>query len=148
MGEGNHAVNVSAATINQSNEVTSFLQIVPVSIQSGGNRLNTYAFLDSRSTVSFIDQSVQEKLRGPRHRCDAQHSWHTRNEGSEDRKSSSQNKGTTFKGAFNRSVCTPVNLLGKHKLQQAEAKLPPLECFTQQKLQLDGSWHHPWSRCL
>ena len=63
MDEGNHAVNVSAATINQSNEVTSFLQIVPVSIQSGGNRLNTYAFLDSGSTVSFIDQSVQEKLR-------------------------------------------------------------------------------------
>ena len=33
MDEGHHAVNVSAATINQSNEVTSFLQIVPVSIQ-------------------------------------------------------------------------------------------------------------------
>ena len=63
MDEGNHAVNVSAATLNQSNEVTSFLQIVPVSIQSGGNRLNTYAFLDSGSTVSFIDQSVQETLR-------------------------------------------------------------------------------------
>ena len=61
--EGNHAVNVSAATINQSNEVTSFLQIVPVSIQIGGKRLNTYVFLDSGSTVSFIDQSVQEKLR-------------------------------------------------------------------------------------
>ena len=53
MDEGNHAVNVSAATINQSNEVTSFLQIVPVSIQSCGNTLNTYAFLDSGSTVSF-----------------------------------------------------------------------------------------------
>ena len=63
MDEGNHAVNVSAATINQSNEVTSFLQIVPVSIQSGSNRLNTYAFLNSGSTVSFIDQTVQEKLR-------------------------------------------------------------------------------------
>ena len=61
--ERKHAVNVSAATINQSNDVTSFLQIVPVSIQSCGNRLNTYAFLDSGSTVSFIDQSVQEKLR-------------------------------------------------------------------------------------
>ena len=59
MDEGNHAVNVSAATINKSNEVTSFLQIVPVSLQSGGSRLNTYAFLDSGSTVSFIDQSVQ-----------------------------------------------------------------------------------------
>ena len=63
MDKGNHAANVSAATINQSNEVISFLQIIPVSIQSGGNRLNTYVFLDSGSTVSFIDQSVQEKLR-------------------------------------------------------------------------------------
>ena len=63
MDEGNHTVKVSAATINQSNEVTSFLQMVPVSIQSGGNRLNTYVFPDSGSTVSFIDQSVQEKLR-------------------------------------------------------------------------------------
>ena len=58
-----HAVNVSAATINQSREVTSFHQIVHVSIQSCGNRLNTYAFLDSGSTVSCIDQSVQEKSR-------------------------------------------------------------------------------------
>ena len=62
MDESNHAVNVSAATINQINEVTSFLQIVPVSIQSGTSKLNTYAFLNSGSTVSFIDQSVQEKL--------------------------------------------------------------------------------------
>ena len=63
MDESNHSISVSAATINKSNELTSFLQIVPVSIQSGGNRLSTYAFLDSGSTVSFIDQSVQEKLR-------------------------------------------------------------------------------------
>ena len=62
MDEGSHEVNVSAATINQSNKVTSFLQIVPVSIQNGRTRLNTYVFLDSGSTVSFIDQSVQEKL--------------------------------------------------------------------------------------
>ena len=96
--EGNPAVNVSAATINQSNEVTSFRQMVPVSIQSGGNMLNTYALLDSSSTVSFIDQGVKEQLRA---RCDTQRSWHTRNEGSEDRKGSSQNKGNTFKGAFN-----------------------------------------------
>ena len=47
--EGSHAVNVSAATINQSNQVTSLLQIVPVSVQSVGNRLTTYAFLDSGS---------------------------------------------------------------------------------------------------
>ena len=63
MDEGNHAVIVIAATINQSNEVTSFLQIFSVSVQSGGNRLNIYAFLDSGSTVSLIGQSVQEKLR-------------------------------------------------------------------------------------
>ena len=63
MDKGNHAVNVKAATINQSNEVTSFLQLVPVSIQSGGNGLNTYSFFYSGSTVSFIDQSVQDKLR-------------------------------------------------------------------------------------
>ena len=62
MDEGSHAVNVSAATINQSNQVTSFLQLVPVSVQSGGNRLTTYAFLDSGSTVSFIDQSVKNQL--------------------------------------------------------------------------------------
>ena len=59
MDEGSHAVNVSAATINQ---VTSFLQIVPVSVQSGGNRLTTYVFLDSGSTVSFIDESVKDQL--------------------------------------------------------------------------------------
>ena len=62
MEKGSHAVNVSAATINQSNQVTTFLQIVPVSVQSGGNRLTTYAFLDSGSTVSFIDQSVKHQL--------------------------------------------------------------------------------------
>ena len=61
--EGNHAVNESAATISQSNEVTSFLQIVPVSFQSGSNWLNTYAFLDSGSTVPLFDRSVNEKLR-------------------------------------------------------------------------------------
>ena len=63
MDEGNHTVNVSAATISQSNEVTSFLQIVPVSIQSDSNRLNKYAFPDSGSTVSFVNRSVNEKLR-------------------------------------------------------------------------------------
>ena len=66
MEESNHAINVSVEIINQSNEVTSFLQMVPVSIQNGGNRLNTYAFLDNGSMVSFIDQRVQEKLRANR----------------------------------------------------------------------------------
>ena len=48
--------------MNQSNEVTCLLQIVPASIQSGLNQLNSYAFLDSGSTVSFIDQNLREKL--------------------------------------------------------------------------------------
>ena len=34
-----------------------------MSIESSGNRLNTYAFLDSGSTVSFNNQSLQEMLR-------------------------------------------------------------------------------------
>ena len=119
--ESHHPVNVSA----------SFLHIVPVSMQSGGNKLNTYAFLDSGSTVSFINQI---------HQNDAQHSWHTRNEGSEDIKASTQNMGTAFKGAFNRSTWKPVNIFGKYKLklQQAEAKPQSLECSTQQKLHFDG----------
>ena len=62
MDEDCRVVNVSAAIINQSNQVTSFLQIVPVLVQNGGNRLTAYAFLDIRSTVSFIDQSVKDQL--------------------------------------------------------------------------------------
>ena len=62
MDEGSYAVNLSATTINQSNQATNFLQIAPVSVQNGGNRLTTYASLDSGSTVSFIDQSVKDQL--------------------------------------------------------------------------------------
>ena len=62
MDEGSLAVNVRAATIKQSNQVASSLQIVPVSVQSGVNRLTTYAFLDSGATVSLIDQSVKDQL--------------------------------------------------------------------------------------
>ena len=64
MEEGNHAVNVSTATKNQSNEATSFLQILPVSIKSGRNQLNTYVFVYSRPTVLFSNQSVQKNLSG------------------------------------------------------------------------------------
>ena len=65
MNEGNQAANVSTATFNQSNEFTTFLQIVPVSLQSGGNRLNTYAFLDSGSTVS-LSMKVCRRRYGPK----------------------------------------------------------------------------------
>ena len=63
MDESNQAVKASAAIINQSNDVTSLLQIIALSIQNGASRLNTYVFLDSGSRVSFINQIVQEKLR-------------------------------------------------------------------------------------
>ena len=58
----------------------------------------------------------------------------------EDIKASTQNMGTAFKGAFNRSTWKPVNIFGKYKLklQQAEAKPQSLECSTQQKLHFDG----------
>ena len=97
----------------------------------------------------FIATVDQRRIKYERQRCDAQHSWHARNKRSDERKGSSQNKGA-FKGAFNRNVCTPVNLLGKHKLQKQfdEAILQSLEWFTQQKLHRDGSWPHPWSSCL
>ena len=142
MNEGNHAVNVSAATINQSNEVTSFLQIVPV--YNTEPSIHTYAFLDSGSTVSFIDQSVQEKLR-------AQGTDVTLNiagiHGTKDLK--------TEKFPLKiKQVHSNVHSFEAfaHKLQlqlqQAEAELQTLECSTQPRLQLDGSWHHPWSRYL
>ena len=35
MNESSHAVTVSAATINKSNQVISFFQLVPVSVQRG-----------------------------------------------------------------------------------------------------------------
>ena len=97
MDEGSHAVNVSAATINQSNQVTSFLQIVPVSVQSDGNRLTTYAFLDSGSTVSFIDQSVKDQLQAK----GTDVTWHTWDARFEDREGSYHKKRTKFKCAFN-----------------------------------------------
>ena len=62
----NHTVNLRAATSNQSFEVTCLLQIILVSIYSGGNRRNANAFVDSASTVSFIDQNVQEMLQAQR----------------------------------------------------------------------------------
>ena len=62
MDECSYAVSVSAATTNQSNQVTSFLQILPVLVQSVCNRLTTCAFLDSGSAVSFIDQNVKDQL--------------------------------------------------------------------------------------
>ena len=59
------AIMQSTSAHQQSTRITSFLRIDPASIQNGGNRLNTYAFLDIESTVSNSikqDQCVQEKL--------------------------------------------------------------------------------------
>ena len=98
--EGSHAVKVSAATINQDNQVTSFLQKFPVSVQSGGNRLTTYVFLDSGSTVSVIGQSFKDQLQAKRHGRYLEQSRHTWDARFEDTEGSHHNKRTTFKGAF------------------------------------------------
>ena len=55
MDGSNHSVNISAATINKINEVTSYIQIVPVSIKNGGNRLRTFDYLDIVQRVSNYD---------------------------------------------------------------------------------------------
>ena len=98
MHEGSHAVNIIAATINQSNQVTSFHQIFAVSVKSGGNRLTAYAFLDNGSTVLIIDQGSTTSQNHGRY---FEHSWHTWDARFEDREGSYHNKGTTFKVAFN-----------------------------------------------
>ena len=150
LDEGNHALNVSAATISQSNEVTSFLQIVPISIQSGSKRLNTFAFLDSGSTVSFVDRSVNEKLRA---KCTDVTLNIAGIRGTKDFKTemvSIKIKGPHSKSTFDRSVCTIVYFIRNHKLRlpQAEAKLQPLERSPKQYFQPDGRRHHSRSRCL
>ena len=97
--EDNHAVNVSAAKVNQSNKYTSFFQIVPVSIQSGGIRLNIYVFFLSGSTVSFIYQTVQEKLGAQSTNVTLNIACIHETKELNTEKGSSQNKGITFKGA-------------------------------------------------
>ena len=150
MDEGNHAVNVSASTISQSNEVTNFLQIVPVSIQSRSNRLNTYAFLDSGSTVSFVNRSVNEKLREKSTDVTLNIADLHGTKDFGDRNDVHKNKATAFKSTFDRSVCTPINFIGNHKLRlpQAEAKLQPIGGSPEQNVQPDGHRHHSRSRCL
>ena len=143
----NNAVNVNTATTNQSRELTSFLQIVPVSIQSGGNRLNTYAFIDSGSTVSFIDESVQEKLR-------TQGTDVTLNiagiHGTKDLKTEKiplKTKGLHSKVHSIEAFAHPSVYLGNKNYNYN--KLQSLKCFTQQKFYPTWwKWHHPWSRCL
>ena len=60
--EASEVVNISSIDLRTINEVTSFLQILPVSLQSNGKSVSTYAFLDSGSKASFIDRSQQKKL--------------------------------------------------------------------------------------
>ena len=144
LDEGNQAIKVSAATISQSNEVTSFLQFVHDSIQRVGNMLNM--LLSIVDLWSHLSIKVCEKSFKPR----AHDSCHTLKEGPQDIKQLSQNKGTIFKVAFERSVCISVNPFEKNKLrlQKAESKIQPLEFSNHHLLRLDGSWHHPLSRCL
>ena len=142
--EGNQAIKVSAATINQSNEVTSCLQLVHGSIQRVGNMLNM--LLSIVDLWSHLSIKMCEKSFKP----SAHDSCHTLKEGPKDIKQFSQNKGTIFKVAFKRSVCISVNPFEKNKLrlQKAESKIQPLEFSNQHLLQLDGSWRHPLSTSL
>ena len=55
-------VKISSIYLRTSNEVTSFPQILPVSLQRNGKRVSMHAFLDSGSRVSVIDWSLQKKL--------------------------------------------------------------------------------------
>ena len=48
---GQSRIHRKRSTINQSKDATSFLQIDPVSLHNGRNRMNTYVFLDRGSTV-------------------------------------------------------------------------------------------------
>ena len=59
--QGNPAVNVSAAT-NPRKEFISFVYLVHISIQCGGNMLNKSAFVCKGSRESFINQCLQKKL--------------------------------------------------------------------------------------
>ena len=79
-----------------------------------------------------------------------EHSWHTWDARFEDREGSHHNKGTTFKGAFNWSVCTRINLVGKQNiwLQGTEEQLQTPEYSRWQNIQPDGSRHYTRTRCL
>ena len=129
LNEGNHAAKVSAATINSSNKVMGFLQIVPVAM----SQYRVVATGCTHKLSSISDQrfhwpiKVCKRCYKPEARCYTQHSAKARNEVSEDRKrkGSSKNIRTTFRGAFDRRACSPVNITEKYKLQlkQAEANL-------------------------
>ena len=114
LDKGHHAVNVCATKIDYSNEVKGNLQIDPVSMQSGGNKLNAYD--SQRTTVSFVDQGLQRKI-------SAQGTAFTLTtvgkNGTKDLKTEKvppKIKATycicnLLKEAFNGSVCKTVNLI-------------------------------------
>ena len=61
----------------------------------------------------MINRSQNAKeVKSTRYRCYAQHSWHTRKRGSEDRKTSSQNKGLRSKVHSIEPFAHPSFLLG------------------------------------
>ena len=122
----------------------------PVSKQSGGNRLNTYAFLDSGSSVSFIDQSVREKLR-------AEGINVTLNiagiHGTRDLKTEKvplkikglHSKVHSFEASAHASISMGNTNYNYHKLKQS---INHLSALPNKSFNLMKNWHHPWSRCL
>ena len=55
--------NLSSAQEKEARKPQAFLQVVPVTLQSSGKRVSTFAFFDSGSTVSFIDKSIKDELK-------------------------------------------------------------------------------------
>ena len=121
MDKGSHAVNVSAATINQSNQVTSFLQKFLYRF-----RVVVTGWLPTLSSI--VDQQYHSSIKVLR--INYKPKARTLPWTFEDGEGSYHNKGTTFKGAFNWSVWTPINLVGKHNiwLQGTEEQLQTTEC--------------------
>ena len=54
---------LSAALSSNANKVTSFLQILPVTVKHASQIVKTFAFLDTGSSISFINQSLQKLLK-------------------------------------------------------------------------------------
>ena len=112
----------------------------------------THAFFDSVSTVSFIDQSVQENLR-------AQSTDVALNiTGIHRTKDLKTERVPLKKREYFQKCIQPKHLHNRQSPWETETTtttswskasitwvMYPTKAST---WQLDGSWHHPWSRCL